>query len=224
MTGIRRIDAWLLTLLLLAATTSRGAEPQATIRVASAQIPVTRDIAINAETIHRALDTAISEGADILLTPEGSLSGYTPDFDQAEVEQRLAQIVERAAAADVALALGTCFTEPDDEECYNQIRFYNQNGEFLGFHSKTLLCSSLTDPPRGEINSYATRPLRTFEINGISVGGLICNDMWIHRLRKDHLKIHQPGYSARGNHDRSSLVLGHRLLTAKVIEGEGAVL
>ena len=34
------------------------------------------------------------------------------------------------------------------------------------------------DPPQGEINDYAIRPLRTFEIKGIRVGGLICNDMW----------------------------------------------
>jgi predicted amidohydrolase len=33
-------------------------------------------------------------------------------------------------------------------------------------------------PPKGEINLYAARPLRTFSINGITVGGLICNDLW----------------------------------------------
>lgn len=178
MSGIRRFDSVLLTLLLLGTTTTHGAEPASTIRVASAQIPVSRDVAANAETILRALDTAIAEEAEILLTPEGSLSGYTPEFDQAEVEQHLAEIVERAAAADVALALGTCFNEPDDGQCYNQIRFYDEDGEFRGFHSKMLLCGTLTDPPRGEINHYATSPLRTFELNGITVGGLICNDMW----------------------------------------------
>ena len=49
-----------------------------TIRVAAAQIPVTRDIAENVKTITRSIDWAIAENADILLTPEGSLSGlYT---------------------------------------------------------------------------------------------------------------------------------------------------
>ena len=145
-------------------------------QIASASVPRTEKEITNA--IHRALDVAIAEEADILLTPEGSLSGYTPEFDQAEVEKHLAGIVERAAAADVALALGTCFNESDDGQCYNQIRFYDEGGVFLGFHSKTLLCGSLTDPPRGEINSYATSTLRTFSIGGIRVGGLICNDMW----------------------------------------------
>ncbi len=148
------------------------------LRVATAQIPVTRDISANAATIHRAMDVAIREKADILLTPEGSLSGYTPEFDQQQVDKHLATILERARSADLALALGTCFVEPDDKKCYNEIRFYDAQGKFLGFHTKTLLCGSLTDPPKGEINSYATRPLKTFELNGIRIGGLICNDMW----------------------------------------------
>ena len=153
-------------------------EHKTSLRVATAQIPVKSSIAENSATIHRALDVAIKERADILLTPEGSLSGYTPKFDQVEVEKELTKIVARASKAGVALALGTCFKEADDKKCYNQIRFYNNKGKFLGFHSKTLLCGSFSDPPQGEINDYATRPLRTFELNGIRVGGLICNDMW----------------------------------------------
>ena len=151
-----------------------AAETANELRVATAQIPVTNDIAANAAAIHRALDVAIREGADILLTPEGSLSGYTPTFDQAEVERHLAAIRKRASAAELALALGTCYVEADDK-CYNEIRFYNAEGKFLGFHTKTLLCGSLTDPPEGEINSYATRPLRTFQIKGIQIGGV---DAW----------------------------------------------
>ena len=148
------------------------------LRVATAQIPVSNSISENSATIHRALEVAIKERADILLTPEGSLSGYTPKFDQDKVDKELTKIVKRASKAGVALALGTCYVEPDDKKCYNQHRFYNSSGKFLGFHSKTLLCGNFSDPPQGEINDYAIRPLRTFEIKGIPVGGLICNDMW----------------------------------------------
>lgn len=165
-------------LLSSVTTVGRGEETKSELRVATAQIPVTGDISANAEAIHRALDVAIREDADILLTPEGSLSGYTPNFDQAEVEKQLEEILDRAGAAQLALALGTCYVEADDMKCYNEIRFYDADGQFLGFHTKTLLCGSLTDPPKGEVNSYFTRPLRTFELNGIRVGGLICNDMW----------------------------------------------
>ena len=61
------------------------------LRVATAQIAVTRDIDENAKTIERAIGQAIAEKADILLTPEGSLSGYTPRFDQQQVEASLQQ-------------------------------------------------------------------------------------------------------------------------------------
>ncbi len=161
-----------------------------TLRVAVAQIPVTLDIAANTATIGRAIDRAIGEKADILLTPEGSLSGYTHRFDQARVEQAIDSLVEKAAAGGLALALGTCFVEPGVEpngetnaetnvgQCYNQIRFYDTDGTLLGFHSKTLTCGSMSDPPKGEINHYAVAPLRTFSIKGVTVGGLICNDMW----------------------------------------------
>lgn len=168
------------SLIVLFVTAAWGVaeDSVATLRVAAAQIPVTRDIDANAAAIERSLEVAIREQADILLTPEGSLSGYTPRFDQAEVDRRLEEIVARASAAGVALALGTCFVEPGDGQCYNQIRFYDGTGRFLGFHAKILRCGSLTDPPKGEINDYATRELGTFEIRGIRVGGLICNDMW----------------------------------------------
>ena len=149
-----------------------------TLRVATAQIPVTRDIAANVETISRAIDQAVAEKADVLLTPEGSLSGYTPDFDREQALKGLKQIVEKASQHGLALALGTCFVEPEDNRCYNQIRFYNAKGKFLGYHSKTLLCGSMTDPPKGEIEHYAVSPLKTYTLNGITIGGLICNDMW----------------------------------------------
>ena len=139
---------------------------------------VTADVRKNAETLLRAVDFAAARKADILLTPEGSLSGYCPDFDRTQVVDALAEVTCAAEYARVALAVGTCFEEPDDGRCYNQIRFYSREGQFLGFHSKTLLCSTLTSPPSGEIRHYATRPLRTFEIRGVTVGGLICNDLW----------------------------------------------
>ena len=151
---------------------------QTKLRVASAQIPVSNNILKNSATILGALNFAIKEDADILLTPEGSLSGYRPKFDQALLDKELKRIVKRASKAGIALALGTCFIEPGDKNCYNQIRFYDSSGKFLGFHSKTLLCGSFSNPPQGEINDYATSPLRTFKIKGVRVGGLICNDMW----------------------------------------------
>jgi predicted amidohydrolase len=147
------------------------------LRVAGMQMSVTEDIGRQVETICRAVDLAAAAGADILLTPEGSLSGYTPVFDNRVVEAGLDRVTALAREKGVALALGTCFRE-EDELIYNQLRFYDRTGEYLGFHGKILRCGTLTEPPVGEINHYAGAPLRTFTLNGITVGGLICNDLW----------------------------------------------
>ena len=112
------------------------------MRVSGAQIPVTRDIGSNVRRIERAINYAISENADILLTPEGSLSGYTHQFDFQAACEALDYVTQKARKANLGLALGTCFVEPEDKQCYNQIRFYKPDGEYLGFHSKTLTCGS----------------------------------------------------------------------------------
>jgi predicted amidohydrolase len=147
------------------------------LRVAGAQIPVSEDISANLATLSRAINFAREAKADLLLTPEGSLSGYTHLFDQKAAEEGLAQVLSEAKEAGIGLALGTCFYE-QDEKCYDELRFYAKDGEFLGFHSKTLTCGTLTDPPVGEINHYAIQPLRTYNFLGYPIGGLVCNDMW----------------------------------------------
>jgi len=147
------------------------------LRVAGYQMAVSGAVSRNRDAILAAIDRASAEKADVLLTPEGSLSGYTPSFDRGEVTAALVAVSEHARKAGIALALGTCFEEASGV-CYNQIRFYDSEGTFLGFHSKILRCGSLTDPSVGEINDYGVTPLRTFELNGIRVGALICNDAW----------------------------------------------
>jgi predicted amidohydrolase len=147
------------------------------LRVSGMQMSVTEDVGRQVETICHAVELAASADADILLTPEGSLSGYTPVFNTRAVEDGLQRVTGLAREKGIALALGTCFLEPD-EMVYNQLRFYDRAGNYLGFHGKILRCGTLTEPPVGEINHYAGAPLRTFLLDGITVGGLICNDLW----------------------------------------------
>ncbi len=149
------------------------------LRIAGAQIPVVRDIKRNLAAIMRAIDYAIAEKADVLVTPEGSLSGYTHEFDAAAVSRALGEAVRRAHEGHLALALGTCFEEPSDHQRYDEIRFYDQAGAYLGFHAKILLCRKVADPSaKGEIDFFKTKPLCTFELSGLTVGALVCNDMW----------------------------------------------
>lgn len=141
-------------------------------------MPVSTDIRRNVESICEAIERAAQERAEILLTPEGSLSGYRHDFDAGEAKEALERVTAFARRHAVGLALGTCFVE-EDGKCYNQVRFYQPSGEYLGFHSKTLTCGSLDTPPRGEIEHYTVSALRVFPWRpGLTIGGLICNDMW----------------------------------------------
>jgi len=172
---LRKILLTLLTLYSMLYTNNVHA--QKSLRVAGAKFSVSDNIDINVAAIKKAIDFARENEADILLTPEGSLSGYTPNFDRNKAEKGLKEIREYARDAKIGLALGTCFYE-DDGKCYNQIRFYDREDCFLGFHSKILLCGNHNDPQAGEINEFASSPLRTFEFEGVEIGGLICNDMW----------------------------------------------
>lgn len=147
------------------------------LRLALAQLAVGRDIAANVAALLDAIDFAHGQQAQLLLTPEGSLSGYTPHFDPTEAREALAEVTALAREQQVGLALGTCFVE-DDGLCYNQLRFYLPDGTYLGYHSKTLRCGDGSDPPRGENQDYAVSPLRTFDFLGVTIGGLICNDLW----------------------------------------------
>ena len=151
-----------------------------TLTISGLQMPVTNDVARNEKRILEAIKKAAEAGADFLVTPEGSLSGYTPNFDRVQVAGAVERLAAAAKEHKVGLLLGTCFKELTDgnEQCYNQVRVYTPQGEYLGYHAKILRCSKLDSPGSGEMTDYAEGRLRTFEWNGISFGILICNDFW----------------------------------------------
>lgn len=106
------------------------------------------------------------------------------------LDEALDRVVAAARKGKVGLALGTCFKERQgqNEHCYNQIRFYSPEGEYLGAHSKILRCSPLDYPGTGEMNRYVEGRLRTFTWRGIRFGALICNDFWA-----------TPGFTTKAN-------------------------
>jgi predicted amidohydrolase len=173
----------ILTQPVATATAQPGPEatapaPVRSLRIACAQIPVTNNITVNLATLDRALQFAIHEKADVLVTPEGSLSGYTHRFDAEATDRAMEAFAGKARAAGIGLVVGTCFTEPDGKR-YDAQRFYAPSGDYLGFHAKILLCRHMTEPGRkGEVDYFQSAPLRTFDLAGTRVGGLVCNDMW----------------------------------------------
>ncbi|MCL5669981.1 MAG: carbon-nitrogen hydrolase family protein [Acidobacteria bacterium] len=172
----------------------RGASPRE-LTVAGFQILASKDVQANERAIHQAIDQAAGVKADFLLTPEGSLSGYYPDFDRVAVADAVERLAQHAKELRVGLLLGTCYKEMEEETprsvaqqlgasaqrheyCYDQVRVYAPSGEYLGAYSKILLCSPIYHPGTGEIRHYVTGTLRTFTWDGICFGVLICNDLW----------------------------------------------
>ncbi|HYK87837.1 MAG TPA: carbon-nitrogen hydrolase family protein, partial [Acidobacteriota bacterium] len=173
---------WLILIPSISETIGAGAmagRAPVKLRVAGAQIPVVREIDKNLAAVSRAIEYASSQNADVLVTPEGSPSGYVRDFDSGKTARALEEVTRKARAGHLALALGTCFEEPADRQRYDQVRIYDRDGNYLGFHAKVLLCRRVADPgSEGEIGYFKTKPVRTFLLNGVTIGALVCNDMW----------------------------------------------
>jgi predicted amidohydrolase len=155
-------------------------ENKAIMVISGLQMTVTTDIKGNKKQIIDGIRNAAREGASFLVTPEGSLSGYTSNFNQVDVTNALNEILTVASEMKVGLMVGTCFKEKisGKEYCYNQVRVYSPVGQFIGEYSKILRCSRLNLPGSGEMVDYVEGNIKTFEWEGHRFGILICNDLW----------------------------------------------
>jgi len=175
---MKTILSWLILLLAINTCLSQGElSSDHRIRVAGMQMNVTNSISENRGKILTGIREASAGKATFLITPEGSLSGYRSTFDQKELLTALKEVLSLAKELKVGLLLGTCFRN-DDGRCYNQVRIYSPAGEFLGAHSKILVCSPIDEPGTGEMLEYDQGVLQTFLWNNIRFGALVCNDVW----------------------------------------------
>tara|TARA_E500000331_G_scaffold289296_1_gene285017 strand:+ start:89 stop:973 length:885 start_codon:yes stop_codon:yes gene_type:complete len=149
-----------------------------TIRIAGAQIPVTKDIQYNKNQIFKALDWARENEVDLLVTPEGSLSGYsTPWWNRLdELNDALKEVEEYQKKLKISLHLGTCFQDTEDIGLVNrnQIRHYSKNGNLESVTNKqyTVAADSNILEHNGTANVFQS------SVEGWIVAGMICNDMW----------------------------------------------
>lgn len=160
------------------------------IRFAGAQIACTDDLETNISNIKKAIDWAQVKEVDYLLTPEGSLSGYIPDWDTykgrsvQDVINAEASVVAYAKDAKVGLCLGTMWAEDDDRfpkgyRKENQIRFYSKTGNFLGSTNKHHTITSYDQTVPSEVTLIDMEDSR----QNFWAAGLICNDFWGGPLR-----------------------------------------
>jgi predicted amidohydrolase len=171
---------FLFSSLTSAQTSGEEKDVSSSIILSGLQMNVTNNVKENKEQILNGIKRAAKEGANFLVTPEGSLSEYTSIFNQGEVNTALREIESFAIEMNVGLMLGTCYKETirGEDFCYNQVRVYSPEGHYLGAYSKILRCSDLDLPGTGEMAEYVEGGLKTFEWNELRFGILICNDLW----------------------------------------------
>lgn len=154
-----------------------------TIRVAGAQIPVTKYIETNFSTIKTALDWAGDNKVDLLVTPEGSLSGYLKSYDEVAdpyLQEAAREIASYAASKGICLALGTLYIEkqPFGLVKQSQIRYYNDFGGFVDSYEKQMVIPADEAYPGAGPKIIRLQGITHNKEYNFTVGSFICNDMW----------------------------------------------
>ncbi len=139
-----------------------------TIRISGVQMTVSANLEENLDRILRYVEGG---GADFLLFPEMSLTGYHGDFGESATEKAWRQIAKACRHAYVTAIIGTGARV--DGTTHIQSRIYSDMGELLGTHEK--LVPTLND------RKFCTpgEELRVFTHHEITFGCLICNDLWV---------------------------------------------
>ena len=179
-------------LLLFTATSKAQNEPGKTqksfagVKIATlSYIPVKWDKDANLKTIEKLAREAASNGAQILITPEGGLEGYLIDEllnspEREKWEPKFREIAEpvdgpslmkvRNLARELGTDLVLGFLERDGKILYNSCAWINPKGDIVHVHRKTQLAENYFDPeyyhPGFEIKAFDTRFGR--------IGMLIC--------------------------------------------------
>lgn len=145
-------------------------------RATLAQVVVHKNVEQNLATARRALEQAAAEKSEFVLFPEMFLTGYARDIRQDEVAAGMAEMAELCRKFAVTALVGTAWKE--DDKTFNQVRIVDAAGASAGVYAKK--CLTYGD---AKTVTAGTTPL-VFSMNGLTVGILICNDLWV-----------TPGYS-----------------------------
>ncbi|MCO5105485.1 MAG: NAD+ synthase [Burkholderiaceae bacterium] len=150
------------------------------MRIAAAQLnQVVGDFRGNVERIIAAANQAVARGARVLVTPELSLAGYPPedlllrDAFHAACERALASLCEATASLDLYLLVG--HPRRREGRRFNGASLLHR-GRVVGEYAKHDLPNyDVFDEER--YFEPDNRPL-VFEVDGVRLGVLICEDFW----------------------------------------------
>jgi|GEM_PF-50733 len=146
-------------------------------RVALAQIaPALGDIEANLQRHRQAVARAVEEGADVLVFPELSLTGYRLKDSVPDVGMRrdAAALTELAAlSAQVSIVVG--FVEESKEHLFFNSMAYLEDGRIVAVHRKTYLPTyGMFDEQRYFARG---RAVRAFDTKHGRMAMLVCEDM-----------------------------------------------
>jgi len=145
-------------------------------RATLAQVAVHKNVEQNLASARRAMEQAAAEKGEFVLFPEMFLTGYARDLRQDEAAASMAEIAEMCRKFAVTALVGTAWKE--EGKTFNQVRIIDATGALAGVYAKQ--CLTYGD---AKTVSVGTTEL-VFSAAGLTVGVLICNDLWV-----------TPGYS-----------------------------
>src|SRR6266699_219372 len=141
----------------------------------------------NTARIIKAIEQAKEESSDLIVFPEVTIQGYTSLdwFLDSDVIRTSLDSLNRIVEATDGLTAVVGPVRPSDQATgralYNSAAVI-QNRTLLGFADKTLLPEyDVFDDPRWfEPSDGSNR--RLFEVNGVKLGVVVCEDFWKERL------------------------------------------
>jgi len=132
----------------------------------------------NRHQVDKALDIAIKEEVDWLITPELCLSGYYfekeigTDWITPQPDNWALKLFDRARTAGVTIFLSCAERDVRDGKCYNSVLVASPQHDKVERHRKVAVQKTSEDwSTKGEI-------IEPISCNGIKVGIIICADAW----------------------------------------------
>ena len=131
----------------------------------------------NCQKILDALHQAHSQGADAVLFPELTLTGYPPEdlLFRPDLHQRVEQARVRILAEMPAIDAFVGLPSLNGKSCYNSLAWLSEGQEKARYHKQELPNYGVFDEKRYFVAGEETCVV---ELKGYRVGLLICEDVW----------------------------------------------
>ncbi len=161
------------------------------LRIALAQVPVSREKQTNLETAQRHIAHAAQRGADLIVFPEMFMASPQKGVPLASVAEPLdgsfvTALGDLARYYRIAVVSGIWETvEGDPERAANVVIALDAEGELLNRYHKIHLFNALSVRESDQMVGGHSLP-ELFELNGIKIGLAICYDLRFPELFRHH--------------------------------------